>query len=44
MMCSITKAMPNQFIDGKCHIKKWKDRSLKLPYLVIKHALHMTCY
>ena len=34
--------MPIQFIDGKCHIKKQKSN--KLPYLVITHAFCMTYY
>ena len=42
MMCIVTKAMAIQFIDGKCHIKKQK--AVKLPYLVIMHVFHITCY
>ena len=41
-MSSVTKATPIQFIDDKCHIKNGK--AVKLPYLVITHAFHMTCY
>ena len=29
-MCSVTKAIPIQFIDGKCHIKKWRGRKTAL--------------
>ena len=29
-MCSVTKAMPIQFIDGKSHIKKWRGHKTAL--------------
>ena len=29
-MCIVTKAMAIQFIDGKCHIKKWKSHETAL--------------
>ena len=30
MMHIVTKATPIQFIDSKCHIKKWKSRKTAL--------------
>ena len=39
---SFTKAVPIQFIEGRSHMKK--RRCCKLPYPVIMHAFHVTCY
>ena len=41
MVHSVIKAMPIQFIDDKCHIN---GKAVKLPYLVIMGAFHVTCY
>ena len=41
-MRSVTKGTPIQFINGKCHIKNRK--AVKLPYPVITHVYHVTCY
>ena len=39
---SVTKATPIQFIDDKSHIRN--REAVKLPYPVITHAFHVTCY
>ena len=40
-MSSVTKAMPIQFIDDKCHIKKWKGCKTALSgyYACLSHDL-----
>ena len=42
MMGSVSKATPIQSIDGKSRIKN--GGAVKLPYLVITHNFHVTCY